>query len=378
MILTMAAAVVLPVAAAAQDYYDDDIYYNPKTAKKKATVQVKQTTPADYPAAGTYTVVTTGPARDIDEYNRRGIFAPATTPDVSAASDSLNDSFRYTRRIERFYNPDVVVNTGDEDLTALYYDTSAPTVNIYVNNDNPYYNPYGYWGSPWAYDPWYVPSYYNPWGYGYNWGPSWSWSWNWGPSWGWGPSWSWGWNWGPSWGWGPAWGWTGPAWGPGPATRPTPSRPSNAQLAHRYNGGSYRESGGSYRGHTPIQSSGTRPASRPANSGSNWNVGSVPSGSHTTGNTPAYRPGATSVGNGSSNHNTTGSYRQSTGNSSYRSGATSTGSSRSNSTYRSNSSSGSSGSSFRSNGGGSYRSSGGGVSRSTGGGGASRGGGGRR
>lgn len=230
------------LSVAAQDF--DDIYYNPSKEKKtenkvKTVKKTQQTTTTyynpgtsyteatranfvDYPAADTY-APSGGLDIDVDVYNRHGLSQTASS--VDSLYD--NDEFAYTRRIERFHNPDVVVNTKDEELIEYYYETepaSQSTVNIYVNN-SPWWN----WNSPYYYSSWAWRPYYNTF-----WGPSWSWgfydpwySW----SWGWGPSWSW--NWGPSWGWGPGWypGWNRP-WNPGPGHGPgswayNPPRPSS-------------------------------------------------------------------------------------------------------------------------------------------------------
>lgn len=81
----------LAVAAIAQagwsQTFDDDIYYDASKAKKKVTVvkKARATEPASFPAADTYAGELTSSTRDIDEYNRRGIFA---VPD-SVGSDSL-------------------------------------------------------------------------------------------------------------------------------------------------------------------------------------------------------------------------------------------------------------------------------------------------
>ena len=75
----------VPFSARAQ-YFDDDIYYNASKDKKATTVKKVQPkrvsnyvpTP-DYPAADTYSVpeytLTPSKTRDVDEYNRRGMFA---------------------------------------------------------------------------------------------------------------------------------------------------------------------------------------------------------------------------------------------------------------------------------------------------------------
>ena len=189
--LVATAVLAMPVLASAQDF--DDIYYNPskpaQTAKKKTTVKNYVPT-ADYPAADTYqSGFSTQPVtRDVDEYNRHTAYRPADTVTVNA--DTLGE-FLYTRRLERFHNPDVVTSTNDPDFIDYYYSQPAQTasnVNIYVNA-NPWYSPYYYSSWNWPY-----------YGWGYN-----SWYWNtWGPSWAWGPSWSWSWGWGPSWSYYPA------------------------------------------------------------------------------------------------------------------------------------------------------------------------------
>lgn len=199
------------VTSVAQDIYDD-IYYNPDAAKKKAQTVVN--VPAN--TSGSSRVVTSGNTlwissgaeRDIDEYNRRGIFATGNQQQAAATTslaDSLGD-FAYTQRIERFYNPDVVVGSSDPTLAGLYYAQPAQEVNIYINDPGVYwgYAPSWSWGwGPSAYyrNPW--SPYYGPY---YGWGvgsPSWNLSWSLG--WGWG--WDFGWGFGPGWGWN--WGWGG-------------------------------------------------------------------------------------------------------------------------------------------------------------------------
>lgn len=369
--------------------YDDDIYYDASKAKKqkneaKARAKAERDAALNYPAADTYAGQLTSSTRDIDEYNRRGIFAiPSDSLAAAAANDTTSgDAFAYSRRIERFYNPEVIVENPDGSVTEYYYTgKNDPEINIYVNGGS-------YWGYPSAalyYDPWYFgPATYNPWYYGgfYNpwswgWGPSWSWSWGWGPAWSWGPSW--GWGWGAGWGPGPSWGWGG---GPGyhrPAST-RPERPHGGNYAGSYRNAAAAASGGRYNGGSA--------ASRPASSGSNWNINNVGQTSRPAGGS-AYRPGATG-GRGGANASGTATGRRpsgvSSGSSSARRGtSTSTNRSTNRSTStstRSNSNSSSrsnSGSSYRSSGGGSYRSSGGGGGfRSGGGGGGSRGGGGRR
>lgn len=189
----------------AQDY--DDIYYDaskPKTTTTKAkvttnakTVAVYGEVPENYKVAAqsNYRV-----ERDEDEYNRRGIYEPSYEVDLNGDTvytvdlngDTIfEEAFANTRRIERFYNPDIVILSDDEDLVELYYDES-PTINLVIGSDwgystfwnygsywDSYYPWYTGWYSPW-YTGWYRP-YYAYWGWGWyspRWyGPS-LWGWN--------------------------------------------------------------------------------------------------------------------------------------------------------------------------------------------------------
>ncbi len=191
----------------AQDY--DDIYYDAsKSASTKAKVEKQTKTVAVYTeipekykvaASDNYRV-----ERDVDEYNRRGAYEMTDEPafEIDLNGDTIyfnNDSifsgdeaFANTRRIERFYNPDVVILSDDDDLVELYYDES-PTINLIVGSDAGFSAYYGYdafnpWYTGW-YDPWYV-DFYSPWYIDwYHFHSPWRWSyyWRWhGPSlWGW-------------------------------------------------------------------------------------------------------------------------------------------------------------------------------------------------
>ena len=246
--------------ASAQSYDDDDIYFNP--SKAKAPVKEKKVTPAktngvilypatDYPAADSYTVPEYS-SRSVDEYNRRGIFAD----DKPAASDSISaDAFANTRKIERFYNPEIVKGTQDEELAQYYYAEPA-NINIIINT--PDYWGYPYYGRAWA------------------WGNPWYWG-GWGPSWGWGP----GWGWGASWG--PAWGWTAPSRRPGAVGNIRPAyagRPGNAagyrpgRGSGTINNSGYRPGRGNVRGtinNNSDYNNRYKPTSRPGNSNQNNN-----------------------------------------------------------------------------------------------------------
>lgn len=390
--------------ASTYDDEDDDIYYNPSKDKKEQKKQpgtVVKTTPQgqvyvgtdgntyvvtddgyayptaaiDFQGSDNY-VVNSGSTRDVDEYNRRT--SSVSTGTATGASAESHQDFANTRRIERFSNPDVVISTGDDDLIEQYYGTSSdsPTeVNIYLNStpywSSAYATPYYFWTSPyystwnawnawaWGWDPWYAPSWYNPY---------WSWSWGYDPYWG--PSWSWGWG-------GPY----RPAWRPTPPPRPSspgsyrPHRPSrpNSGMASTRPGGS-----GGYRGNN---THATRPSassnlSRPSDS---YQGGRRPSSGSVNGGGRAYRPSASSV----INQNQSSGYRGQSSGTNVGGGRRGSSSNSSNSGYRSNNNNNrqsSSSSSYRSSSGssrsssGSHRSSSGG-SRSGGG---RSGGGGRR
>lgn len=154
----------------AQGFYDDDIYYDPaKDTKAKQEMAAKAAQKAaqqaaqynydptlgghDYYGADAYQVAGTS-TRDVDEYNRRGAYAPADT----TVADAKGDDFTYTRRIEKYHNGDIIADINDPELVEYYY-SSQPDVNIIINAPG-----YG-WGSPWGYNyyAWNSPWYWNSW-----------------------------------------------------------------------------------------------------------------------------------------------------------------------------------------------------------------------
>ena len=209
----------------AQDY--DDIYYDASKSESAIKAKVEQQKPKTVAVYGNvpekYKVAAKDNyrlERDVDEYNRRGNYEPDYEVDINGDTIYFNgdsiyvDAFSNTRMIERFYNPDVVILSDDDDLIELYYDES-PTINLIVGNDWNY-APYGWSASyyPWYtgwYEPWYA-SYHVPyWGYGGWYSPYryWGWGWDWYYSfWGW-PRNPWYWHTG-YWGWGHNhWAWLG-------------------------------------------------------------------------------------------------------------------------------------------------------------------------
>ena len=159
----------------AQDY--DDIYYDGSkstTGTKKTKVETPVKTVAVYgEVPDTYKVAAQSNyrvERDEDEYNRRGVYDPEYALDLNGDtiySDSIyEEAFANTHLIERFYNPDIVILSSDDELIELYYDES-PTINLVVGSDWGYGSYYG-WAS--SYYPWYT-GWYDPWYTWYSWRP---------------------------------------------------------------------------------------------------------------------------------------------------------------------------------------------------------------
>lgn len=318
--ITALLAIFASTSVYAQSYDDDDIYYNPSKTKKATNTTKKTTTTgqyryntyqpsqsSDYNAADTYTPSTTpGVNMSVDEYNRRGFFG---TGDANATSDSLQPDFQATRQIEKFYNPDIVTESNDQNLAEYYYSQPTSTVNI-ILNDYPYYS--NYWGYPYysTYWSWGYP-YYRPWSYyswNYGWGPSYSWAWS--------PAWGWNYGWGPSY-WGPSYGWGYPS-------RPVNTRPGSV--------GNVRP------GYRPGTSHAGTATVRPGDSSAGYRPGTASTGGYRPGNSSAdgYRPGRVSTGNVRGNapnsNSTNGSYR-------YNNAGTNNSNSNNNTGYRPNTSS---------------------------------------
>ncbi len=349
------------VAAVAQNPYDD-LYYSPSKAakeKQKKEAQLKQQQADAYRAqaaqySDSYSAGSSMPLTvDVDTYNRR---TDAGTAAIDTTASTGGD-FSYTRRLERFHNPEIVAESGDNELIEYYYTSASqqPEVNIYLIDNNPY---------SWGWNSWGWNSPYYPWRYSYSW-PSWSFGWGYDPwfdfSFGWGSPWY-----GPSWGWN--WGWTvGPGWAPRP---PHPGfHPGHG--GHPGPGWAVNSPGAS-RPHRPYSGASSSAGKRPnygARPGvvNSWNSYNKPNSTSTRpGNMglPTTRPGSSSSVN---NRPSTPSHSQSTGSSSSHDRRGSSPS------YHNSSSSRSSSPSYRPSSGGSRGYSGGGGTRSTGGGGGGRG-----
>ncbi len=120
------AATALGTLAAPAGYDDDDyddIYYNEDKdkkaqAEKKAAARHSNYVPnvvQDYPDPAIYTAQGAGLNVDVDTYNRRGQFLVADSVPADSI-DANSDTYAYTRRLERFYNGDIVNGSNDQAL----------------------------------------------------------------------------------------------------------------------------------------------------------------------------------------------------------------------------------------------------------------------
>ena len=194
--------------AQAQGYYDE-IYGAPEhktvVAKKTTTTQVVTPAPATVVtiSKGKATTLVDNSEWDVDAYNRRDAGSQSSYEEIDDTTRVANDGnvFSNTQRIERFYNPDIVVKSKDDELLELYFNTT-PNVTLVVGSVNVYptwgVSSWYAWNDPW-YDPWYRPwgwggwgccnpccdPWYRPWGW-HHWDP-------WYRPWGWHHS-DWGWH----------------------------------------------------------------------------------------------------------------------------------------------------------------------------------------
>lgn len=421
-IFTLALLAAISSSGWAQDDYSDDIYFNPKKEKNNPKKQHSAYI-ADFGNI------------DVDAYNRRGDQYYVTPIDTVGVAEANGEDFVYTQKIQKFYNPTIIVDNADVLQDVL--NDSYGNVEIVLDvNGYPTFVPYYSYTYGWPI------SYWSPsWSWRIGWGPSWAWgpSWSWGPGWGWDFGWNWGpsWAWGPSWGWGPGWGWDwgwGPSWGSGwshnyyanhyrPGANRRPNHPEPGWASNTRPGGGGGVAGGNYGGgansgihgvasnsaysyvnggHRVNKNSSATTSTvnghRPGNSGSSSaqykgydyhrGAGAFNSADAKIQSTATYRGNSSGSSYNRGSYNSGSTYRGSTNTGGYNShrGSSSTsryGTSSGNSYRSSGSSNRSSGSSYRSSGNshrsssGSFRSSGGGSSRGGGfSGGGSRGGGG--
>lgn len=284
------------MTAVAQDY--DDVYYNANTDNDgSSTPQVTQTKP------GKSTVViidnnsntSTRPSvgrintMDVDTYNRRGDYYSGANDVEYIDYDSIDtdEEFANTKRIQRFYNSDVVIMSGDDELIEIYYD-EQPQINLIIgSNFAPGYR-WGWGGWYGYYDPWYSSPYWDSW-YGYRWyRPYWSWGWH-RPYWGWGGWYA---------GWHGGWGWYG-GWHGG-WSRPGGYHGWDRSWGHGHGPG--RGIGGDYRGRRPGMNSGRGGNGYSGRGqGSRPSVGGVNTGGRrpvATGNVNRANPGSRTGGSG--------------------------------------------------------------------------------
>lgn len=132
MLLAATAATSAMPSSSSWDEEDDDIYYNASKDKSSATQkQTKQAagnsgyyytpnTIVNYPDPAGYVPQGSGLDMDVDAYNRRGQFLVADSVPADSL-DALLDSYAYTRRIEKFSNPDIVNGSGNQALIDSYY-----------------------------------------------------------------------------------------------------------------------------------------------------------------------------------------------------------------------------------------------------------------
>lgn len=155
------------------DEYEDDIYYNPNSKVEQVVITTTDS----------YTNGTEINGRDVDEYNRYGGYYHTPIDEIGATVSSEED-FVYTKQIQKFYNPTIIVDNSKilEDIlnnsygnVDIVYNCGVPEINIIYSMNAyapyPYYtfNPW-YWSftTSWAWNPyWFDPfySWYGPYSY---------------------------------------------------------------------------------------------------------------------------------------------------------------------------------------------------------------------
>ena len=99
------------------DEYDDDIYYNPKKEKEAK-------------AQNPNTEANLVNGRDVDEYNRFGGYYESDIDTIGVAVGSGED-FVYTKQIQKYYNPTIVVDNADVFEEVM--NSSYGNVDIVIN-----------------------------------------------------------------------------------------------------------------------------------------------------------------------------------------------------------------------------------------------------
>lgn len=196
-------ATVMALAVSAGFAQVDDMYFIPqKEEPKKASTVVVTYEPQhaedngdDVLPPGEEPVYASGEVRDVDEYNRRGIWANDAAEDSLAGEDSTEvaargaldsgDDYECSKRILRFCTPTIGVAVSSPlywDLcygpNAIYWDVYDDGVYAYAfpsSWSTFYWGPYYSWGWGWPY--------YSYWGWGGPWYAGWHDPWYWRPHW---------------------------------------------------------------------------------------------------------------------------------------------------------------------------------------------------
>ena len=177
LIISVLMVLVAAPMSVADNYNNDDIYYTETKAKKKTKKEKAKKIVKDTPTEENYNYEDYNSGyelRDVDEYNRRGAYDYSYSYTDSLPYDSMR-GYTYTNRIERFYNPNVVDGSGNQELIDSYNENNSE-INIYID---PSWYPYRY-NSRWGFSIGFTfPYYWDPyWDY-YRWYNPWTWTWGW-------------------------------------------------------------------------------------------------------------------------------------------------------------------------------------------------------
>ena len=175
----------------------DDMYFIPQKEEPKKTSTVVVTYESPQPAVAETEahvqdepVYATGEVRDVDEYNRRGVWAGDTltadgdSTDAAARSVEPGDDYECSKRILRFCAPTIGVAVSSPLYWDLCYGPNAIYWDVYDDGVFAYAFPSSwstfYWG---PYVSWGWGPYYSYWGWGGPWYAGWYDPWYWRPHW---------------------------------------------------------------------------------------------------------------------------------------------------------------------------------------------------
>lgn len=200
LLLGAALLVTLPAYSQNDNVFEDDIYTSKKEIRKKQLVQQAEEAIEEYEYYEDYDSFSD---EEIDAYNRRGQKRNDDGKRVEKKKKKKRSSVpgRYSRRLARFYKPNTIIISDDANVYVTddgerfaygdeYYDDGyASDVNVYINVNTPWYDPFPYtawypsfcgWTNyTWNY-PWFYYGSYIGWG-GYYPGYNWYWSWHFNP-----------------------------------------------------------------------------------------------------------------------------------------------------------------------------------------------------